>query len=85
MELPPCPNFLQGSCPQSEVIVARETDSAFILACRTCRGVNVWPKDRDEKAAKYQAFLKQKLDMEQRRKAIESAPVYSVTSAGRKS
>lgn len=84
MQLPPCPNFREGSCPQSNVYVAKETDNAFVLACRTCDGVNVWPKDRDERSAKYQAFLKQRFDMEERRRAAERAPAFSFTSAGRK-
>jgi hypothetical protein len=85
MELPPCPNFTEGTCIRSEVIVAKETDDAFIFNCRTCGCVNIFPKDRNEKHAKYQSFLKQKFDMEQRRKSAERAPSYSFTSMGRKS
>lgn len=85
MKLPPCPNFLEGSCPQSEVFVGKETDSAFILACRTCGGKNIWPKDRDDNAARYQTFLKKQADMEARRRAIERAPAYNFDNVGRKS
>jgi hypothetical protein len=85
MNLPTCPNFLEGSCPRSEVCVSKETDNAFVITCRTCSCVNVFPKDRDERAAKYQVFLKKQADMEQRRQAMERAPAYSISSAGRKS
>src|SRR5215469_16114115 len=57
-ELPTCANFLSRTCERSDVYVSKETDSAFVIACRTCRSVNVWPKDKDENAGRYQAFLK---------------------------
>ena len=83
--LPPCPNFLEGSCSQSEVFISKETAGEFVFACRTCKGLNIWPKSRDEKAAKYEAFLRQQADLERRRQAYERRTIYSITPAGRKS
>lgn len=85
MQIPTCGNFLSGACEMSQVYVAKETDSAFIIACKTCSGVNVWPKDRDDNAARYQTFLKKQADMEARRRAIERAPAYNFDNVGRKS
>ncbi len=85
MELPTCGNFLAGSCERSSVYVSKETDNAFVITCKTCSGINVFPKDRDENHAKYQIFLKKQADMEQRRRAIERAPAYNFSPAGRKS
>ena len=75
MELPVCGNFLSGACEKSNVFVSRETDEVFVITCKTCGGVNVWPKDRTEGAAKYQNFLKHKAEMErqQRREGLETA------------
>jgi hypothetical protein len=85
MELPPCPNYREGSCERSDVIVSKETDNAFVIYCKTCKSINVFPKDRDEKSAKYQLFLKKQADMEERRRAAERSIGYSFTPAGRKS
>lgn len=80
MELPPCPNFKEGSCPQSEVFVMRETDDAYILACRGCRSVNVWPKDKAENLGRYEAFLKQQAQKASEEKIKGMAPLYSIPS-----
>ena len=77
MNIPACPNFLEKKCPQSETYVSKETDEGFVIRCQTCGCMNFWPKDRNEKHAKYEAFLKRNADMEARRRAIESAPAYS--------
>jgi hypothetical protein len=64
MEMPICGNFLSGTCPRSDTYVSKETDSAFVITCRTCASHNIWPHDRSEKAAKYQAWLKRQYDLE---------------------
>jgi hypothetical protein len=57
-ELPTCGNFLAGTCERSDVYVSKETDGNFVIACRTCKSINVWPKEKDEGKGKYEAFLK---------------------------
>jgi hypothetical protein len=64
VELPTCGNFLSHTCARSDVFVSKETDTVFVITCRTCKGVNVWPKDPAEKAARYQAYLKKMYDLE---------------------
>lgn len=58
MELPPCGNALAGTCERSDVYISKETDGQFVFTCRTCKSINVWPKEKDEKAGRYQSFLK---------------------------
>jgi hypothetical protein len=77
VELPVCGNFLNGSCERSDTHVSQETDEVFVIYCRTCKSVNVFPKDRSEGAARYQNFLKHRHDMEQKRRIEESGRVYS--------
>jgi len=60
MEIPGCMNFKEGSCPKSDVYISRETDTAFVFTCRTCKSANVWPKVMDENAGRHAAFLKSK-------------------------
>ncbi len=76
-ELPQCPNFKEGTCPRSDVIIEREGDTFFTFRCRTCKAVNVWPKERDEQAGKYQAFLKQKALQQQQEEALKRKKAYS--------
>lgn len=78
--LPPCPNFKAGSCPQSEVFVMRETDDAYILACKGCRSVNVWPKDKAERRGRYEAFLSKEAQKQSEEKIRGLAPLYSIPS-----
>ena len=56
--IPECANYLEGTCERSDTCVSKETDSAFVIYCRTCKSVNVFPKDKDENKGKYDAFLK---------------------------
>ena len=60
MELPPCGNFKAGTCERNEVYIARETDDAFIIACRCCQSMAVWPKDKAENLGRYEAWMKHK-------------------------
>lgn len=77
MELPRCGNNLAGTCERSDVYVSKETDDVFAITCRTCRGVNLWPKDKSEHAARYQAYLKRMYDLETKDIAARSKPAYS--------
>ena len=76
-EYPVCPNFREGSCSQSEVFIARETDDAFIFGCRTCRGVNVWPKKNKEDAGRYEAYLKMRAAREAQERHEGSRKAFS--------
>lgn len=61
-DAPPCPNFVErAGCAMSNTFVARETDDSFVIKCRTCGGLNIFPKSRAEKAGKYEADLKRQL------------------------
>lgn len=60
MEIPGCMNAKEGSCPKSDTFVSKETDTEFVILCRTCRSVNVWPKSIPEQSGRYQSFLKHK-------------------------
>lgn len=85
MNVPVCAEFLEKRCPMSNTCVAQETDQVYVILCRTCGSKNIWPKDREEKHAKYQAFLKQQHDNYQQAEAMKRAPAYSISSRGRKS
>jgi hypothetical protein len=82
--LPTCGNFLAGTCERSDVYVSRETDSAFVMTCRTCSSINVWPKDKDESAGRYQNFLRHKAAREAQHRYESSRPEYSMPSSGGK-
>ena len=76
-EYPVCPNFKEGTCSQSEVFIMKETDDAFIFACRTCHGMNCWPKSDAEGAGKYQAFLRHRAAREAQTQYESSRPEFS--------
>ena len=77
-DIPKCGNFLAGSCERSDTYVEAERHDAFVIRCRTCKGVNIWPHDQSERAARYQAFLKRKADEEQLQRASERKREYSI-------
>lgn len=81
MELPPCANFREGTCERSQTFVAKETDDAYVIGCRTCKSINVFPKDLAEKSAKYSAFLKMKSGEKQAFKVKEHKQEYSIPGA----
>lgn len=83
-ELPICGNFAARTCERSDVFVSKETDGAFIITCRTCKGISVWPKERDENAGRYQSFLKHQAAREAQRKHESSRPAYSFADLRRK-
>lgn len=76
--LPTCGNFLAGSCERSDVVLSKETDSAYVLTCRTCASINVFPKDRNEDAGRYQAYLKKVAAREAQVRYEGSRPEYSL-------
>jgi hypothetical protein len=82
--LPTCGNFLAGTCERSDVYVSKETDTAFVIACRTCASVNVWPKDKNESAGKYEAYLRHQAAREAQYQYDSSRPAYSFLTSGDK-
>ena len=78
MNLPPCPNFTEGRCPRSDVIIEREGDSFFTFRCKTCGTINVYPKDKDEDAGRYQAGLKREALRQQAIDAVKRMKSYNV-------
>lgn len=79
-EYPPCANFLSGTCSQSEVFIVRETDDSWVFGCRTCRSINVFPKDSSEDKGKYDAWLKHKAAREAQTSYESSRPAFSLPS-----
>lgn len=75
-QIPPCANHLEGTCERSDTIVSKETDTSFVIYCRTCKSVNVFPKDRDEKSGRYNAFLSRKAKAEQVIRELDRRPIY---------
>jgi hypothetical protein len=68
----------------SNTYVSRETDTAFVIKCKTCSGMNIFPKEKDESRGKYEAFLSQKAKLNEARDFIDSRPLYSFSSKGSK-
>lgn len=83
-ELPTCGNFIAGTCERSDVYLSRETDGHFVITCRTCRSINVWPKDRDENAGRYQAYLKKVAARQAQYQHESSRPAWSLPTSGDK-
>lgn len=59
MNIPPCPNNLDGTCAKSDTYVDGERSGCYVIKCRTCKGINVWPANTSEAAGRYEAGLKQ--------------------------
>lgn len=76
--LPTCGNFLAGTCERSDVYLSRETDSAYVLTCRTCKSINVWPRDRDENLGRYEAHMKKVAARQAQHDYESSRPAYSL-------
>ena len=66
------------------MFVSKETDSVFVLTCRTCNSINVFPKDRDENLGRYQNHLKHVAAREAQQKYESSRPAYSFRTSGEK-
>lgn len=81
-DIPPCPNSLEGQyrCAASDTFVERETENAFVIRCRTCRGINIWPHEKDENKGRYEAKLKLEAVRNQRMEEIRRKREYSYGS-----
>ena len=76
-DIPVCPNHTDGVCPRSDTFVEREKDDAFVIRCRTCKGLNIWPKSRDESKGRYEAKLKLDAVRNQRMEEIRRKRAFS--------
>lgn len=79
-QIPQCANHLQGSCERSDTYVEAERNNCFVIRCRTCKGVNVWPFDKEENLGRYTAFLKHQAAREAQVRYESSRPAYSFPS-----
>jgi hypothetical protein len=77
MEIPKCANNLAGTCERSDTIVEAEKQNCFVIRCRTCKGINIWPRDDQERHDKYQGFLMKMAKQEQKNKLLERKREYS--------
>jgi hypothetical protein len=77
MQIPRCANNLEGHCPKSDTYVSRETDTTFAIVCKTCKGINIFPKDNADGRGKYDAFLKKEMELRQAREAHDRRTIYS--------
>jgi hypothetical protein len=80
-DAPPCPNALERICSRSDTFVERETDDSFVIRCRTCYGINIFPKDKAEQGGRYEAELKRQLLQRQKEEHFRRTREYS--NAGR--
>jgi hypothetical protein len=77
-DVPVCANFLNRACEMSNTYVEKEGDSYYTIRCRTCRGINIFPKDRDENHSRYNAFLSRRAEEAKRLREWESLPKWSI-------
>ena len=80
MNIPSCFNATEGICPRSATFVEgeREIDGKkyFVIRCRTCNGINIFPHEAAEKCGRLAAELKKHADITAQRKALESRTKY---------
>ena len=79
-QVPRCANNLEGVCPRSDTFVESERLNCFIIKCRTCRGINIFPKENEENAGRYQAFLKAQAARTAQYNYESSRPEFSLPS-----
>ena len=77
MRLPECGNYLSKTCPRSDVYVEGERNGCYVLRCRTCKTVNIWPSDPSDNRGRYEGFLKQQADAAARERATAREREYS--------
>ena len=83
MNIPECYNAKEKSCPRSDTFVEREKEIDgkiyFVVRCRTCQAVNIWPADTTDAAGRYEAFLRKKAQASEAERERERRKVYSFT------
>lgn len=78
-DVPICANFVERTCERSDTYVSKETDSVFVITCRTCKAISVWPKTPVENRAKYENFLHQQAQQRERIEAESRQRLYSIS------
>jgi hypothetical protein len=76
-EIPSCPNAKEGTCPRSDTFVEGERHNCFVIRCRTCKSINVWPFDNEDNKGRYEAFLRRKMEQEAKVRAAGQRTIYS--------
>lgn len=76
--IPICANFVERSCERSDTYVSKETDTVFVITCRTCKGISVWPKTAAEDRAKYQNVLHEEAQQREKLEAESRQRLYSI-------
>jgi hypothetical protein len=77
--VPSCANFLEHSCERSDTYISKETDFVFVITCRTCKGISVWPKKNPENRARYENFLHQQAQLREQMEAESRQRGYSIS------
>ena len=78
MQVPVCANHLEGVCPRSDTFVEGERHNCFVIKCRTCKGVNIFPREKEENRGRYDAFLKHRAAREAQVRHESSRPEFSL-------
>jgi len=76
--IPKCANALEGICPKSDTYISKERDDCFVITCRTCRCINIWPKPKEEKMGRYEAGLKREAIKNEKEEFFARKRAYSV-------
>jgi hypothetical protein len=77
-QVPPCANHLEGVCPRSDTYVEGERHECFVIKCRTCKGINIFPREKEEARGKFDAFMKHQAAREAQVKYESSRSAYSL-------
>ena len=78
MNIPPCANALEGVCPRSDTYISSEKDDCFVIICRTCSGINIFPKSKDEAKGRYEAGLKREALKQQALDAVKRQKAFNI-------
>ena len=81
MNIPECYNAKAHACARSDtyVLAEREIDGKvyFVIKCRTCSGINVWPSESADGKGRYDAFLRKQAELAERERERENRKIYS--------
>jgi hypothetical protein len=76
-DIPRCANNLQGVCPRSQTFVEAERHNCFVIKCKTCGGINIFPREEEENRGRYDAFLRRQAARTAQEKYESSRPDFS--------
>jgi hypothetical protein len=77
MDIPVCANHAEGRCERSSTFVESEKQGCYVIRCRTCGAVNIWPSNATDKKGQFDAFLQKKIKEHQEQLARERKRAYS--------